>query len=134
MAEHSINIADVRSRFPALSDEGFVFADNAGGSQCLSSVVTRISDYLLHTNVQLGADYSVSVSSTQRVAEGLEAAKVLFNAENADEIAIGSSSTMLMENLARVIEADFKNGDEIIITGEHEGMRFEFSHTLEYRS
>ena len=37
--------------------DGFIFADNAGGSQCLQGVVDRISDYLLRTNVQLGANF-----------------------------------------------------------------------------
>ena len=74
-------------------------------------------------NVQLGADYSVSVESTKRVAEGSEAAKELFNAEYADEVGFGSSSTQVAENLARAIETDFKEGDEIVITTEHEGQR-----------
>ncbi|KAI0644773.1 PLP-dependent transferase [Trametes meyenii] len=115
----SLDLAAVRAAFPALAS-GFVYADNAGGSQALADVVARISDYLLHSNVQLGADYSVSVASTTRVASGADAARELFNAESVDEIAFGSSSTMLVENLARAIEADVKPGDEIIITGEHE--------------
>ncbi|KAI0737204.1 PLP-dependent transferase [Daedaleopsis nitida] len=114
-----LDVDAARAAFPALSS-GFLYADNAGGSQCLASVVARVSHYLLNTNVQLGADYSVSVTSTNRVAAGSEAARELFNAESADEVAFGSSSTMLVENLARAIEADVRAGDEIIITGEHE--------------
>ncbi|OSC97016.1 PLP-dependent transferase [Trametes coccinea BRFM310] len=115
----TLNIQSVRSAFPALTS-GFLFGDNAGGSQCVATVVDRIADYLLNTNVQLGADYSVSVVSTNRVASGAEAARELFNAESVDEIAYGSSSTMLVENLARAIEADIQPGEEIVITGEHE--------------
>ncbi|CDO72710.1 hypothetical protein BN946_scf184985.g130 [Trametes cinnabarina] len=115
----TLDIKFVRSVFPALAS-GFLFGDNAGGSQCVADVVDRISDYLLNTNVQLGADYPVSVASTARVASGSEAARELFNAESVDEIAYGSSSTMLVENLARAIEADIHPGEEIIITGEHE--------------
>ncbi|KAL7277460.1 hypothetical protein ACG7TL_008381 [Trametes sanguinea] len=115
----TLNIQSVRSAFPALTS-GFLFGDNAGGSQCVATVVDRIADYLLNTNVQLGADYSVSVISTNRVASGAEAARELFNAESVDEIAYGSSSTMLVENLARAIEADIQPGEEIVITGEHE--------------
>ncbi|KAI0349357.1 PLP-dependent transferase [Trametes cingulata] len=115
----SLDISAVRAAFPALAS-GFLFADNAGGSQCLADVAARISDYLLNTNVQLGADYPVSVTSTNRVAQGAEAARELFNAQSVDEVVFGSSSTMLVENLARAIEQDIKEGDEIIITGEHE--------------
>ena len=121
MSETTLDIAHVRSAFPALKDSNYIFADNAGGSQCLGGVVEKISDYLLRTNVQLGADYSVSVKSTNRVAEGVEAVKELFNATSADEISLGSSSTMLVENLARAIDGDILDGEEIIVTGEHEG-------------
>ncbi|OJT11262.1 hypothetical protein TRAPUB_12215 [Trametes pubescens] len=115
----ALDIQAVRTAFPALTS-GYLYADNAGGSQCLADVVSRISDYLLNTNVQLGADYSFSVTSTNRVASGAEAARELFNAASVDEIAYGSSSTLLVENLARAIEADVHAGEEIIITGEHE--------------
>ena len=64
-----------------------IFADNAGGSQVITAVIARITDYLIHTNVQLGADYSVGQQSTQRVADGAIAAKELFNASFADEVA-----------------------------------------------
>lgn len=87
----------------------------------MKGVVDCISDYLLHTNVQLGADYSVSVASTTRVAEGLEAVRELFNAASVDEISMGSSSTMLAENVARAIDSDVLDDEEIIVTGEHEG-------------
>ncbi|TFY54118.1 hypothetical protein EVJ58_g9044 [Rhodofomes roseus] len=115
----SLDIATVRSAFPALSS-GFLYADNAGGSQCLADAVAHISDYLLNTNVQLGADYAVSQKSTSRVASGADAAKELFNADSVDEVAFGSSATMLVENLARAIDKDVNEGDEIIVTGEHE--------------
>jgi len=95
-------------------------SDNAGGSQVLKTVVDYISDYLLNTNVQLGADYSVSTESTRRVSDGPIAAMRLFNAASPEEIVFGASSTMNLENLARALEDDVQPGDEIIITGEHE--------------
>ncbi|KAI0027079.1 PLP-dependent transferase [Vararia minispora EC-137] len=112
-------VTHARSRFPALAS-GYIFADNAGGSQCLQTVADRITDYLLHTNVQLGADYAVSVESTRRAQTGTAAAAALFNALSPSEIALGPSSTMLAENLARALEPNFHSGDEIIITEEHE--------------
>ncbi|KZT02926.1 PLP-dependent transferase, partial [Laetiporus sulphureus 93-53] len=98
----------------------FIYADNAGGSQCLADAVARISDYLLHTNVKLGVDYAVSVASTERVAADADAARELFNAESVDEVAVGSSATMLVENLAHAMEIDVHAGCELIITGKHE--------------
>lgn len=111
---------EARSKFPSLKT-GYLFADNAGGSQCLKEVVDRVSDYLLNTNVQLGADYSVSQVSTRRVlSEAPQATATLINAASPDEIVFGSSSTMSTENLARSLEHDIQAGEEIIVTSEHE--------------
>ena len=121
-SEGSLDIAKARSFFPSLSSQSsYIFADNAGGSQCSRPVIDRIVDYLSNTNAQLDAGYSASRTSTDRVDLGKEAARVLFNASSTDEIALGSSSTLLMENLARALEGDLGDDDEIIVTGEHEG-------------
>ncbi|KDR80956.1 hypothetical protein GALMADRAFT_1116937 [Galerina marginata CBS 339.88] len=120
MTIHSLDVEQARSHFPILAT-GYIFADNAGGSQAAKEVVDRISDYLLNTNVQLGADYSLSVQSTQRVlVDGPREAAKLFNAKSPDEIVFGSSSTLNLENLARGLENDIQPGDEFIVTGEHE--------------
>ncbi|KAH9044128.1 PLP-dependent transferase [Lactarius hengduanensis] len=108
-----------RAHFPSLLS-GFVFADNAGGSQCTELVAKRIFDYLINTNAQPGADYSVSAESTRRVSAGIVAAAELLNAASSDEIVLGSSSTMNLENLARSIEGDVLNDEEIVVTVEHE--------------
>lgn len=85
-------------------------------------VISRMTDYLINTNVQLGADYSVSKESTQRVVEGSTEAAKIFNASSPDEIVFGPSSTVLMGNLTLAMEADIKPGDEFIITEEHESV------------
>ncbi|EJD08144.1 PLP-dependent transferase [Fomitiporia mediterranea MF3/22] len=115
----TLDIDKVRSSFPSLKD-GYIFADNAGGSQCLESVAARISDYLLNTNVQLGASYDISVRSTNRVADGAAATAELINAASPDEITFASSSTQAGENLARALDKDVFDDEEIIVTGEHE--------------
>lgn len=80
-----MDIQKVRSNFPALSKEQ-VFLDNAGGSQVLGTVIDsyvrspiiscllrthrkssffyRIRDYLINSNVQLGATYTVGKQAT----------------------------------------------------------------------
>ncbi|KAJ6483079.1 pyridoxal phosphate-dependent transferase, partial [Mycena sanguinolenta] len=116
---HTLDVEYARSQFPALKS-GFIFADNAGGSQITQTSIDLIVDYLSNTNVQLGADYSVSVSSTQRVFGAAEEARKLFGAEDKNEIVFGPSSTANLENLARGLEKDIQEGDEFIITGEHE--------------
>ncbi|KAG6835986.1 hypothetical protein H0H93_012535 [Arthromyces matolae] len=114
------DIAKARNNFPSLKS-GYIFADNAGGSQVTQGVVDRISDYLINTNVQLGADYSVSVESTKRcMTDAPEQAAKLINAQSPSEIVFANSSTMNLENLTRGLENDIKAGDEFIITSEHE--------------
>ncbi|KAJ7258105.1 pyridoxal phosphate-dependent transferase [Mycena haematopus] len=119
MAPHTLDVEYARAQFPALKS-GFIYADNAGGSQITQTSIDLIVDYLSNTNVQLGADYSVSVKSTQRVMGAAEEARKLFGAADKDEIVFGPSSTANLENLARGLEKDIQAGDEFIITGEHE--------------
>ncbi|KAG5643748.1 hypothetical protein DXG03_009682 [Asterophora parasitica] len=116
----TFNVTAARAQFPSL-ESGFIFGDNAGGSQVTQGVVDRISDYLINTNAQLGADYSVSAESTRRaMAQAPAEAAKMFNASSPDEIVLSHSSTMNLENVARGLEADIRVGDEFIITGEHE--------------
>lgn len=133
MSESSTSfVSAARAAFPALSptsplspnSQPYIFADNAGGSQCSSHALHALTSYLTNTNVQLGASYSVSVSSTSGVSEGLDAAQVLFNAESVEEVGFAASSTVACDNIARALEyggeGGVKAGDEIIVTGEHE--------------
>ncbi|KAG1724355.1 pyridoxal phosphate-dependent transferase [Suillus lakei] len=115
----TLDIDEVRASFPSL-ESGYIYADNAGGSQTAQGVIDRIVDYLTNTNVQLGADYFVGLLSTQRVAEGPFTVAELFNAASIDEVGFGPSSTMILENIARALENDIQPGDEFIITNEHE--------------
>lgn len=105
----------VRAAFPALSS-GFVFLDNAGGSQVLGSVADRVRDYLLSTSVQLGASYAVSQAAGERVSAGVRAAAALVGTDDPSEIVIGSSTTQLIANLAAAMERGLSPGDEIIVT------------------
>ncbi|KAF8214621.1 pyridoxal phosphate-dependent transferase [Mycena galopus ATCC 62051] len=116
---HTLDVEYARSQFPALKT-GFIYADNAGGSQITQTSIDLIVDYLSNANVQLGADYSVSVDSTNRVMGAAEEARKLFGADDKDEIVFGPSSTANLENLARGLEPGIKEGDEFIVTGEHE--------------
>ncbi|KAG8782405.1 hypothetical protein FRC12_020873 [Ceratobasidium sp. 428] len=116
----ALNVEKCRAAFPGLKN-GYLFADNAGGSQCLKSVVDKISDYLLYTNVQVGADYSVSVTSTNRADEGFSTTAKLFNAKSPSEITLGNSSTNMSETLTRAMEPIIEDGDEIIVSdADHE--------------
>ncbi|KAG8930956.1 hypothetical protein FRC02_003434 [Tulasnella sp. 418] len=107
--------------FPSLRS-GYLFADNAGGSQCCQEVINRITDYLINSNVQLGAEYSVSVTATKRtLVDAPRTTAALINAASEEEISFGSSSTMLAENLARGLEPGIAENDEFVVSyGDHE--------------
>ncbi|ORX95324.1 cysteine desulfurase-like protein [Basidiobolus meristosporus CBS 931.73] len=116
----TLNIKDVRKHFPALSGD-FIYFENAGGSQVLEAVAQKIADYLLHTNVQLGATYPVSVASSERVNEGVRAAQLFMNAKEPSECIFGSSTTQLLANLSKAMSSTLKPGQEVIVTNtDHE--------------
>lgn len=56
----SLDVSKARANFPALQS-GFIFADNAGGSQAVRGVVDRISDYLLNTCAPHQSSFSVDL-------------------------------------------------------------------------
>ncbi|KAL9477252.1 hypothetical protein ACSS6W_007093 [Trichoderma asperelloides] len=103
---------EVRDHFPALR-QNQVYLDNAGGSQTLGTVIDSIRDYLIGTNVQLGASYAVSKKSTALYGAAYKAAAKYINA-NPDEIVFGSSTTQLFRNLSYALK--FNPGDEIVVS------------------
>jgi cysteine desulfurase family protein (TIGR01976 family) len=118
--ERVLDLDAVRAEFPALSS-GYVFLDNAGGSQVLARVADRIRNYLLSTSVQLGASYSVSQQAAQRVMEARQSVAELINAQHSDEVVMGGASTALMFQITQAILPTVKAGDEIIVTNtDHE--------------
>lgn len=105
----------VRSAFPAFAS-GFVFLDNAGGSQALAGVADRVREYLLTGNVQLGASYAASQAAGERVRAGVRAAAALVGTDDPCEVVIGPSTTQLVANLTLAMERRLAPGDEIIVT------------------
>ncbi len=110
----------MRAEFPALAS-GFVFLDNAGGSQVLRRVADRIHDYLLTTSVQLGASYAVSQRAAERVLSARHAVAEMINAAHGDEVVMGPATTALMFILTSALLPGIRPGDEIIVTNtDHE--------------
>jgi cysteine desulfurase family protein (TIGR01976 family) len=116
----NFDIDFVRAQFPALSGE-WTFLDNAGGSQTLKQVADRVHDYLMTSDVQLGATYDVSRLAGERVKDGARFAARLMNAEDENEVILGPSTTVLLNNLASSLGETFRPGDEVIVTNcDHE--------------
>lgn len=116
----TLDLDFVRAQFPALAN-GFAYLDNAGGSQVPQQVVTRISEYLLSSNVQTGASYSESQIASARVLAARESVAQLINARRSEEVVMGGSTTLLMYLFCRALAPGIKAGDEIILTNsDHE--------------
>ncbi len=110
----------IRSKFPALASD-YIFMDNAGGSQTLEGVISRIGDYLRTSNVQLGATYEVSALAGERLSKATNDIAKLINANSPREIVVGPSSTMLLRILSICLSRQWKPGDEVIVTNsDHE--------------
>lgn len=110
----------IRPEFPGLAAD-MVFFDNAGGSQTLRRVADRVSDFLLTSNVQLGASYATSVLAGERVAESRVRAAELVNARRPEEVVMGGSTTALLRTLVQGLGHWFEPGDEVVVTNlDHE--------------
>jgi cysteine desulfurase family protein (TIGR01976 family) len=115
-----LDMQKVRGYFPSLARD-WTFFDNAGGSQILQPVLDRLQDYLLTSNVQLGASYAVSQMATERLQEANEFAATFINAADSSEVVMGPSTSMLLRILALCFGATLSAGDEVIITDcDHE--------------
>ncbi|SIQ42953.1 cysteine desulfurase family protein, VC1184 subfamily [Rhizobium sp. RU35A] len=116
----SLDLGFVRSQFPGLH-RGWTFFDNAGGSQILKGALERINSFLIERNVQIGGSYEVSQNAAKALYEARTAAMHLVNARRPEEIVFGSSTTALLQNLARAMQSQLAEGDEIIVTiSDHE--------------
>lgn len=115
-----MDIEYVRKQFPAL-DKDFVFMDNAGGSQVLGKVIQRITGYLIHHNVQLGASYRNSKEAGEKLAWATKQVAKFINANRTEEVIIGPSSSMLFRILSLSISKQWQEGNEVIVTNtDHE--------------
>lgn len=116
----ALDLSFVRSQFPGL-DRGWTFFDNAGGSQILKGAIERINTFLIEKNVQIGGSYEVSQAAAAALMEARTAAMHLVNAHRPEEIVFGNSTTALLQNLARAMQSQLSEGDEIIVTvADHE--------------
>lgn len=115
-----LDLPFVRAQFPALAGD-WVFLDNAGGSQALGVVIDRIADYLRTTNVQLGASYAVSERAGARLQEAQQRMAAFVNASRPEEVVMGTTSTLLVQLLAKAMAHQFAPGDEVVVTrADHE--------------
>ena len=115
-----MDIEYIREQFPGLKS-GFIFMDNAGGSQILGNAVDEISEYLVNSNVQLGASYKTSALAGDKLNKVTRQIAGFLNTRDTKEVVIGPTSTMQLRILSLCISRQWKEGDEVIVTNtDHE--------------
>ena len=135
MATTDLDLAAVRSRFPALSS-GIAFLDGPGGTQCPQSVIEAIAGYLRESNANLGGAFDASHRSDELV-ERAHAAAARFLGCRAEETIFGQNMTTLNFALSRALGRTLEAGDQILVTGlDHDGNVapwLELAHDLDLR-
>lgn len=112
----TLDVAAVRSRFPALGQAGRIHLDNPAGTQVPRAVVERMSACLLDANANIGGHFPTSAAAGAIVSEARAAMADLLNAPGADEIVFGQNMTSLTFHLARSLARTLRSGDEIVLT------------------
>jgi cysteine desulfurase family protein (TIGR01976 family) len=120
-----MNIADIRSHFPALSrmhnGEPVAYFDAPGGTQVPRGVAEAMTDYLFHHNANTHWEYPSSAETDAIIEGAREAVADLLHAR-ADEIVFGANMTTLTFHLARALGRTWSEGDEVIVTElDHHG-------------
>jgi cysteine desulfurase family protein (TIGR01976 family) len=135
MATTDLDLAAVRSRFPALSS-GIAFLDGPGGTQCPQSVIEAIGGYLRESNANLGGAFDASHRSDELV-ERAHATAARFLGCRAEETIFGQNMTTLNFALSRALGRTLEAGDQILVTGlDHDGNVapwLELAHDLDLR-
>jgi cysteine desulfurase family protein (TIGR01976 family) len=111
----SLDLATIRSQFPAL-DRAAIFFDNPGGTQIARPSLERISRYLVECNANHEGAFATSIASDAILEEAHQAMADFYNAPSAEEIIFGNNMTTLTLHLSRSISRNWQAGDEIVVT------------------
>lgn len=92
-----------------------VFMENAGGSQVPRSVTAAITHYMSHSYAQLGAGHDVSARADATVSAARHLMSTLLNAHGCGQVALGPSTSRLIQSLAQCYASVLGPRDEVII-------------------
>jgi cysteine desulfurase family protein (TIGR01976 family) len=113
------DLAEIRSRFPALTREidgrPAVFVDAPGGSQVPDTVIDAIGGYLRTNNANAHGAFATSQETDDVIAEAHRASADLLNAD-ADEVVLGPNATTLLFAISRSVARTIRPGDEVVVT------------------
>jgi len=109
-----LTLEAIRAQFPALAS-GFVYMDNAGGSQVPGVVADAIRDYMLSNYAQIGGDYPASVYATENVARAHCFIETLMGGEDKDRVILGPSTSALLRTIADAYALAWPAHAEVIV-------------------
>ncbi|MDT8340359.1 MAG: cysteine desulfurase-like protein [Longimicrobiales bacterium] len=114
-----MNIASVRSRFPALerleADAPVAYFDGPGGTQVADNVLAAMRDYLVHHNANTHWAYAASRETDALIARARAAMADLL-ACAAHEVSFGANMTTLTFHFTRALGRSLGPGDEVVVT------------------
>ena len=110
-----------RENFPILKrkikNNDLIFFDNGATTQKPIQVIDAISDYYKNYNSNIHRSvYTLGDESEKIYEESKHLVKEFINANSHEEIIYTSGTTESMNFIARIIEQDVEDGDEIILT------------------
>jgi cysteine desulfurase family protein (TIGR01976 family) len=105
----------VRARFSSLRT-GLAFFDGPGGTQVPDSVIDAVSTYFRESNANVGGPYGTSIRTEALIDQARETAGRFLGCD-AENVAFGANMTTLNFALTRTAARQFREGDEILVTG-----------------
>ncbi len=115
-----LDIEFVRKQFPYFqnpSNNGWILAENAGGTLVSRQVIEQSSTYLSQYRVQPYARYPLSQQAGTLIDHSKSKIAQLINAQ-ADELIFNASSSQNSYMLSHAFENQLQAGDEIIVTNQ----------------
>ena len=108
------SIEKIRAEFPGLL-EGTVMLDGAAGTLVPTAVIDAVADALRLSMANLHGEFAASRRSTETVAAAREAVADLLGGSPRG-VVLGPNMTTLTFHLADALSAEWKPGDEVVVT------------------
>ncbi len=109
-------VEELRSSFPALVADPFIFFDNAAGAQIPQIALDAVMQHLVERNVQRGGRYSRSRAVDEAIAHARQSVADFVHAKDPSEIAFGMNAISFMRLVSLAISQTLNRRREFIVT------------------